>query len=142
MIWINDELGIGVSEISCAYSRSPGPGGQNVNKVATRVTLRWDVAHSPALTEPQRARIVEQLATRISRAGILRVVASRHRSQAANRRAAIERFSDLLADALRIQRPRRRTSPTRAAKERRLSEKRRRSRLKIERSQRYSGDST
>ena len=127
---INDDLTIDDSELSFEYARSSGPGGQNVNKVETKVRLLFDVAKSRSLAEAQRAVITERLASRISREGVLRVTSQRHRSREANRRATIERFVDLIADALAEEKPRVRTRVSRAAKKRRLESKRQRSRKK------------
>ncbi len=140
MIRVNRLLGIDEAEISIAYTRSAGPGGQNVNKVATKAALRWNVRESPALTEGQRARLLERLATRINRDGVLRIVSSRHRSQTANRRAVFERFTELLADALRPRTPRKKTRPSRASNERRLATKRLQGQRKRERSRRHHRD--
>ena len=134
MIPIDDNLAIPDEEVTFATSRSGGPGGQNVNKLETRVTLRFDLAGSGALSEEQKARLRERLATRITRDGILQVSSQRHRSQGANREAAGERFAKLLRENLREETPRRKTRPSRAAKARRLDEKRRQSRRKRERS--------
>ncbi|HVT17329.1 MAG TPA: alternative ribosome rescue aminoacyl-tRNA hydrolase ArfB [Thermoanaerobaculia bacterium] len=133
MIRIDDELAIPEEELSFSASRSGGPGGQNVNKVETRVTLRFDVAGSPSLSQRQRELLRERLASRISRAGLLQVTAQRHRTQAANREAATERFVELVADALRESEVRRRTRVPRAARERRLQTKALRGRRKRER---------
>jgi ribosome-associated protein len=100
MIRINDSLSIPRHEISFTFSRSGGPGGQNVNKLSTRATLLFDVNRSRSLSDGQRARIRERLGTRISGGGILRVTSRRHRSQRANREAAEERFAELLREAL------------------------------------------
>ena len=88
MIPIDDELAIPDEEVSFVTSRSGGPGGQNVNKLETRVTVRFDVAGSPSLTEEQRQRLLERLATRITRAGFLQVTSQKHRTQGENREAA------------------------------------------------------
>ncbi|HEX6849793.1 MAG TPA: alternative ribosome rescue aminoacyl-tRNA hydrolase ArfB [Candidatus Polarisedimenticolaceae bacterium] len=112
-------------EIDFAVSRAGGPGGQHVNTTATRVELRFDVAGSPSLDPAQRARILDRLRTRISREGILRVVASRERSQRANRDAAIARFVELLAGALAREAPRVPTRVSRSAKARRVDAKKR-----------------
>jgi ribosome-associated protein len=133
MVAIDPRLEIPDSELTFATSRSSGPGGQNVNKVESRVTLHFDVAGSSSLTDAQRERIASRLATRINKAGVLRVVAQQHRTQAANRQAAVERFASLLAEALRRAPRRKPTRPSTAAKRRRLEAKRRRSRLKAER---------
>jgi ribosome-associated protein len=133
MIQITPDLALPDEEISFTTSRSGGPGGQNVNKLETRVTVRFDLAGSPSLSEEQRARLRERLATRITKDGVLHVTSQRHRSQMANRDAAIERFVELVGEALREEVPRKKTRPSRAAKARRLDEKRRRSGRKRER---------
>jgi len=132
-IRINRRVAIPEDEISFTFTRSGGPGGQKVNKTSTRVVLRFDVDGSPSLTEAERERIRERLATRISREGVLWVVSQKHRTQAANRRAAVERFAGLLEEALRPVRRRRPTRVPEAVREARLREKRHRSRLKRER---------
>ncbi len=134
MIQINDKIEIDEGEIGFATSRSSGPGGQNVNKLETRVTLRFDVEASAALDEDERARIHERLATRINKAGVLSVSSQRHRTQAQNREAARERFAELLRDALSDDPPRRPTRTPRRAKKRRLENKRRRAETKQRRS--------
>jgi len=134
MIQITPDLALPDEEISFTTSRSGGPGGQNVNKLETRVTLRFDLTGSAALSEEQRARLRERLATRITKDGVLHVTSQRHRSQMANRDAAVERFVELVEEALREEVPRKKTRPSRAAKARRLDEKRRRSGRKRERS--------
>jgi ribosome-associated protein len=133
-------LALPEEEISFVTSRSGGPGGQNVNKLETRVTLRFDLAASPSLSEEQRSRLRERLATRITRAGILHVTAQKHRSQAANREAALERFAELLREALREEAPRKKTRVSRAAKQRRVDEKKRRGQRKQERAARVPVD--
>ncbi|HSF40522.1 MAG TPA: alternative ribosome rescue aminoacyl-tRNA hydrolase ArfB [Thermoanaerobaculia bacterium] len=134
MIRITDDVAIPDEEVTFATSRSGGPGGQNVNKLETRVTLRFDLAASGSLTEEQKARLLERLATRITRAGILHVSAQKHRTQGANRDAALERFAELVRDALREEAPRKKTRTSRAAKARRVEEKRRHSERKRNRS--------
>ena len=130
MIEIAPGLAIPDAELGFAASRSGGPGGQNVNKVATKVTLTFDVASSPSLTDEQRSRIRSRLARRISKDGVLQVVSQRHRTQGANRAAALERFVELLRAALAADLPRLPTRPSRGAKERRVEEKKLRARAK------------
>jgi len=134
VIRVSDDIAIDESELAFRYSRSSGPGGQNVNKVATKVTLLFEVASSPSLSDEQKGRIAERLANRISRDGVLRVSSQRHRTQAANRRTALARFAELLADALRELPPRTRTRPPKKERKRRLQNKRHRSRVKALRS--------
>jgi ribosome-associated protein len=132
MIQVDEHLAIPEDELTFVTSRSGGPGGQNVNKLETRVAVRFDLA-SPRLTGEQRARLGERLATRITRAGVLQVTSQRHRTQAANREAALARLGELLRDALAEPERRRPTRPSRAARARRLEAKRLRSRRKRER---------
>lgn len=125
---------ISESELLFKASRSSGPGGQNVNKLNTRMTLLFDVAGSPSLSEEQKRRIRSALSTRIDKQGVLRVVSQRFRTQEANRQAAIERFVQLLAEVLTPRPVRRKTKTPARARERRLSDKKHRSRLKQQRS--------
>lgn len=142
MIQINGSISIPEEELEFTASRSSGPGGQNVNKVSTRVTLRFDVVNATSLSSAQKKRIQRYLASRISKDGILQVVSQRHRSQSANRRAAVERFVDLIRQALKRVPPRKRTQVPHAVKKRRLEEKRIRGQLKRRRSQRVFWDET
>ncbi len=123
MIEILPGLALPEEAVSYVFSRSGGPGGQHVNKVSSRATLLFDVADSPLLTEEQRARLMERLATRISKDGVLRVVARSSRSQAANRDAARARFVELLRWALAEDAPRLETRVPRTEKVRRRAEK-------------------
>ena len=125
-----DDLEIPDSEISFRYSRSSGPGGQNVNKVATKVTLLFQVAESRVLSDGQKAMISERLGTRISKDGTLHITSERHRTRSANQRDVLSRFADLLAEALTPEKTRRRTRAPSSAKRRRLESKRRRSETK------------
>ena len=127
---INPGVSLRRDELRFATSRSSGPGGQNVNKVETRVTLLFDLEASGSLSTDEKELLRERLATRLTRAGILRVVSQRHRTQAANRKAAEERFIELVRDALAQRKPRRRTrKPARVDRER-LEGKRQRSQIK------------
>ncbi len=130
---INDEIEIPDDEIGFKTSRSSGPGGQNVNKVESRVTLLFDLDGSPSLSASQKSRLRRRLATRINKQGVLRVVSQRHRTQGANRQAATQRFVELVRGALRRRRRRVATRPSTRARARRLEGKRRRSRLKAQR---------
>ncbi len=130
---IDARLEIPEAELRFTAARSSGPGGQNVNKVESRVTLLFDLAGSPSLSDEQKRRLGRRLAGRINKQGVLRVTSQRHRTQAANRRAATERFVELVRGALARRRPRLGTAPSGAARARRLEEKRRRGRLKAER---------
>jgi ribosome-associated protein len=127
--------GVQIAEESLVfkYSRSSGPGGQNVNKLNTRVTLLFDVAGSPDLTEPQKHRIAKRLRKRISKEGVLRVISQEHRTQAANKQAALERLAELLAEALKTTPVRKKTRVPYGAIQRRLEQKKHRSLLKKQR---------
>ena len=127
---VNQRVSIPEDELRFTASRSSGPGGQNVNKVATRMTLLFDLENSPSLSRVQKERVKKRLATRINLQGVLRVVCQRHRRQAANKREVVERFGRLLAEALRTRRPRKKTQVSRAIKKRRREENKRRSRLR------------
>jgi ribosome-associated protein len=127
---IDEELSIPLGELEFRASRASGPGGQHVNKVSSRVTLRFDVAASPTLSDPQKIRIAGMLRTRMTRRGVLQLHCQSSRSQTANRRELIERFADLLRDALRKLPTRRKTAPSRAVRRNRLKDKRRRGEVK------------
>ena len=121
------------SEIVVRRTRSGGPGGQNVNKVATRVELEFDVASSSALDAEEKARVRERLAGRASRDGVVRVVGQRYRSQARNEEDARTRLAALLARALAVPKLRRPTRPTTAARRQRLAAKKQRAVVKSRR---------
>jgi ribosome-associated protein len=123
-IWLDER------EIEFSFVRSSGPGGQNVNKVATAVQLRFDVARSPSLPEEVRGRLMEIAANRIHADSVLLIEARRFRSQARNREDALQRLVALIREAARRPKPRRKTRPSVAAERRRLDEKRRRGEIK------------
>jgi ribosome-associated protein len=127
---VNDQLAIPVGEVRYIASRSGGPGGQNVNKVNSKVTLLFDIGGSMVLAEEQKARIRARLATRISGDDVLQVSSQRFRTQLANREAATARFAELLAMALRERKKRRATRVPVASVEKRLEAKRARARQK------------
>jgi len=133
---ITQDVAIPEDELTFQASRSSGPGGQHVNKVSSRVTLHFDIASSPSLSDEQKQRLLTQLATRVNRNGILRVVSQQHRSQLANRDAAKARFATLLQEALTSETPRTPTRPSRRVKQRRREEKQHRSSVKRQRSER------
>ena len=136
MIRITNDISIFEDDLVFKASRSGGPGGQNINKVNTRVTLFFDAANCQGLSDEQKARVLARLATRADRNGVIRVVSQKFRTQRANRRAAVERFRELLAEALKTRRTRKPTGVPHAARQRRLQEKRRRSILKQQRAKR------
>ena len=136
MIVITDDIFICEDELIFKASRSGGPGGQNVNKVNTRITLFFDVANCESFSDVQKRRILSRLATRADKNGLIRVASQRFRTQKANRRAAVERLQQLLAEALKTRPVRKKTRVPYAAKKRRLEEKRRRSLLKQQRAKR------
>ena len=140
VVRIREDLAISDDELELSASRSSGPGGQHVNKVSSRVTLRFDVAGSPSLDDGQKRRIAHRLGNRITRDGVLVLHAQAHRSQAMNRALVIERFAEMLREALKRRRPRRKTRPTKASRERRLSDKRQRSAVKRKRGRPGSDD--
>ncbi len=127
-------------ELKVTFSRSKGPGGQNVNKVNTKVTLYFNVEHSEALTQEQKRRIKQKLASRMSRNGVLILSASNHRSQHANRETALRRLSDLLTGALKVQPVRKKTKIPGKAHKKRLKAKKHRSKIKALRSKGFLTD--
>ena len=130
---VTPSLRLPLAELEFRASRAGGPGGQHVNTSSTRVEVVWDVARSPALTEAQRTRLLARLSTRLDRTGRLRLVAATTRSQWRNREEVVARLWDVVAAALAVPKPRKRTKPSRAAKAARLEDKRRRSVRKAER---------
>ncbi|MFQ5414702.1 MAG: alternative ribosome rescue aminoacyl-tRNA hydrolase ArfB [Phycisphaerae bacterium] len=117
-------------QLRFTFSRSSGPGGQNVNKTNTRVTLWFTLDACDTLTAREKRRITRKLPGRVSAAGVLRVVSMRHRTQDANRRAAVARFYELLAEALERPKPRRATKVPARARRQRVEDKRRRGEIK------------
>jgi ribosome-associated protein len=130
---VNASLSIPRSELDVRVSRSSGAGGQHVNKTSSRVEIFWNIPASRALTDEQRNRLLEKLASRLTTEGSIRIVASDMRSQTRNRELAEERLVETLRRALIVPKKRKPTRPTRAAKEARLESKKRQSQKKVER---------
>lgn len=131
---VTRSVAIPLAQIELRTSRSSGPGGQHANVTASRVEAVFDVCASTALSDAQRARVLERLGP------VVRAVAQEHRSQLRNRELALQRLSERLAAALAVQRPRRATRPGRAAKQRRLDEKKRAGARKRDRRRPTAGD--
>jgi ribosome-associated protein len=130
---VNSEVTIPRSELTYRATRAGGPGGQHVNTSSTKVELAWDVSGSPSVTDEQRARIAEKLATRIAEDGVLRLTSAGSRSQHQNKEDVTERFGKMIAQALHKPKPRRKTKPSRASKEARLKSKKKRAETKSRR---------
>ena len=125
MIQVTPTISLRDDELQFQFKLASGPGGQNVNKVATAAELRFDVAGSPSLPEAVRTRLRALAGNRMTQEGELLITARRFRSQERNRQDAIERLSALIQKAAEPPKPRIRTQPSRAAKQRRMDEKRR-----------------
>lgn len=130
MIVVTPSIALDEREIEERFVRASGPGGQNVNKLATAVQLRFDVERSPALPEGVRARLKTLAGRRLTQDGVLVITAQRHRTQERNRQDALDRLLDLIRRSATPPRPRRPTRPTLASKRRRLDAKSRRAGIK------------
>jgi ribosome-associated protein len=128
------EIGAGIvipdAELEFDFIRAPGPGGQNVNKVASALQLRFNAGASTILDEDTRTRLATLAGRRLTRDGWIVLTAHRHRTQEANRRDALERLADLITAARTRPKPRRKTKPTRGSRERRLEGKKQRTAVK------------
>ena len=132
---VSPTVRIAPAELQMEAITGSGPGGQHVNRSATRIALTWNVATSRALTDDQRARVMLKLGSRLDGTGTIRIVAGESRSQLQNRRAALERLRHLVSHALIVPRARKKTKPTRGAVEARLQDKKRRAETKRRRRQ-------
>ena len=130
MISVTPHISLDESELEFAFVRSSGPGGQNVNKVATAVQLRFDVARSPSLPFDVRARLMARAGSKVTKDGVLVLSAQRFRTQERNRADAVERLVEMIRAAAIPPKRRRKTKPTRASKRQRVEEKRKRSSTK------------
>lgn len=138
MLQVNATLQIPESELAESFVRASGPGGQNVNKVASAVELRFDVAQSAVLPEPLRARLLARRDRRLTAEGVLVIQANRFRDQARNRDDARERLADVIRAGMHVPKKRVATKPTRASKERRLTAKKKRAQHKQGRGKNWS----
>jgi ribosome-associated protein len=130
MIRITDQISLDDSELEESFVRSSGPGGQNVNKLSTAVQLRFNVRQSPSLPNDVAIRLMRLAGKRLTKDGVLVLIAQNHRTQERNRADAMERLADLIKEAAVKPIPRRATKPTKASKQRRLEGKKHRSGLK------------
>jgi ribosome-associated protein len=136
-ILIHSDLVIPAGCLKLSYSRSSGPGGQNVNKLNTRVSISLNISECVVFSDAQKSRLVKALHRRLDQEGVLTVVCQEHRSQYANRQAAAERMVDLLRAALKPPRPRIKTRTPKSAIQKRLEAKKKRSQVKQDRRQKY-----
>ena len=129
-IFVNDRISLGDDEVSEQFVRSPGPGGQNVNKVATAVQLRFDARGSESLPDDVRARLLDLAGARVTKHGVIVIDARRFRTRERNRADALGRLVSLVRRAAVAVKPRKATQPSRASRQRRIEDKRQRSQLK------------
>jgi ribosome-associated protein len=140
MLRITDKISIDDTELEEQFIRSSGPGGQNVNKVSSAVELRFNVRESPSLFESVKLRLIHIAGSRMTKDGVLVIRADRHRTQDMNRGDARERLVEMIEKALIVPKPRIKTKPSRASKERRVEGKKKRSTVKKLRNTRPDAD--
>jgi len=138
LLIVNDQLRLPLSELTFSFSRSGGPGGQNVNKVASKATLRWNVAASPALPTEVRQRFQRRFTSRLTTAGELVLTSQRYRDQGRNVADCLEKLRSMLMEVARPPKPRRPTKPSKSSRQRRLTTKRKQSEKKAQR--RWAGE--
>lgn len=138
MLIVDDKLQIPLTELSFTFSRSGGPGGQNVNKVASKATLRFSVAKSPSLPLAVRQRFEQRYASRLTVAGEILITSQRYRDQGRNIADCLEKLRQMLAQVVRPPKARRPTKPSKASRQRRLTGKRKHSEKKTQR--RWAGE--
>ena len=130
MLHIRKGVEIDEGQLGFEYSSSSGPGGQHVNKASTRVTVLFNVPASDSLTENQKRRVMKKLSGRVNKQGILRISSQEHRSQHANKETSMNKLVELLRDALKRQKRRKKTRPPKWANQKRIDEKKRHGRKK------------
>ena len=140
MIRITPDVSIGEDELNFDFVRSSGPGGQNVNKVSTAVQLRFDVKGSPSLSEALKARLIKLAGRKMTSGGELVISAYTFRSQEKNKDEALRRLTDLMIEASRVPKQRKKTKPTLASKTKRIESKRKRGKIKEMRKSVFSHD--
>ncbi len=133
MIPVTSDISLSENEIHFSFTHASGPGGQNVNKVATAVKLNFDIINSPSLPQDVKQRVLKFGGKRVSRDGTLVIDARRYRTQERNRQDALDRLVSLIRKATIKPKPRRKTQPTKASREKRIQTKRNRSLVKKKR---------
>ena len=132
-IVITNRVRIASLELELTYARSGGPGGQHVNKTSTKAVLRWNALASPALSDEDKALLSTKLASKLTEEGELVVTSEKTRDQGTNTEDAVEKLAEMVREAIKRPKPRKKTKPSRASKERRLRQKRQRSETKRQR---------
>jgi len=134
---ISDRIVIPLSELEIRFTRSQGPGGQHVNKTSTQVEVTFDLLNSPSIPEADRGWLLKRLASKLDSAGSLQVSSQEFRSQSQNKKAAIEKLTQLLREGLKRPKPRKKTKPSKASVEKRIEGKKRKGETKRLRQERF-----